>query len=115
MANNNNKFKIDERPSTATKNSIIDAFLKHSDSEKLKCSQIIQEVTKPDITETEVKNAIKEMINQRVISIAGRRARHKSIEKYRNLDSQYIQLCHLVKFEDYEYDGVWFQIVRVRS
>lgn len=57
------------------------------------------------ITETEVKNAIKEIINQRVISIGNRRAKYKSIEKYRNLDSQYIWLCHLAKFKDYEHDG----------
>ena len=55
------------------------------------------------------------MINQGHISFGLGRVKHKTIEKYQMLESQYIYLCHLVKFEDYEHEGDHFQVVRVRS
>ena len=109
------KFEIDGKPSAALKNAITDEILKESNFDKIRCSQIIKNMVTAGISENEVKNAIKEMINQGHISFGLRRVKHKTIEKYQMLESQYIFLCHLVKFEDYEHEGDHFQIVRVRS
>ena len=51
----------------------MDEIIKYSG--RVECSQIIASLVSREITENEVKNAIKEMINQGCLSIGGRRAR----------------------------------------